>query len=157
MASSAFDGEGVPSQQHALLDDGVLQGFLYDSYTAGKDGVRSTGNAVRGGYSDISRVGIRNLRVSSSEAHDLLAETRGFTVAGLIGAHTANSISGDFSVEARNSFFVEPGEEARPIRSLMPAGNISELLQEIDVGTDVRAVGSIVTPTVRVRMKVVGS
>ena len=100
MASSAFDGEGVPSQQHALLDDGVLQGFLYDSYTAGKDGVRSTGNAVRGGYSDISRVGIRNLRVSSSEAHDLLAETRGFTVAGLIGAHTANSISGDFSVEA---------------------------------------------------------
>ena len=39
----------------------------------------------------------------------------------------------------------------------MLAGNIFELLQEIDVGTDVRAVGSIVTPTVRVRMKVVGS
>jgi PmbA protein len=95
--------------------------------------------------------------VTSPEAYDLLAETKGLLVNGLIGAHTANSISGDFSVEARNAFLVTPGEPPKPLRSLMLAGNVFELLKDAVVGTDVRAVGAIVTPTVRMRMKAVGS
>ena len=157
MDSSAFDGEGVPSQKTVLIEEGILRGYLYDSYTAGKEGARSTGNAVRSGYSDVPRVGIRNIVVGSSDARDLLAETKGLLVGGLIGAHTANPISGDFSVEARNAFQIAPGEEARPIRSLMLAGNFFELLKDIEIGRDVRAVGAIVTPTIKVRMKVVGS
>jgi PmbA protein len=157
MDSSAFDGEGVPSRKNILIEDGILKRFLYDSYTAGKDGVKSTGNAVRSGYSDVPRVGIRNLVIGSARARDLLAETKGYLVNGLIGAHTANPISGDFSVEARNSFWIAPGEEAKPIRSLMLAGNIFDLLRDIEVGTDLRMVGAMVTPTVKVRMKVVGS
>ena len=155
--SSAFDGEGVPSQRTVLIEKGVLKGFLYDSYTAGKDGVKSTGNAARQGYSDVPRVGIRNLIVSSPVAYDLLEETKGYLVNGLIGAHTANPISGDFSVEARNAFRVLPGEAPVPIRSLMLAGNIYDLLKNIEVGTDVRAVGGIVTPTLKAKMNVVGS
>lgn len=157
MGSSAFDGEGVPSRITPVVENGRLMGFIHDSYTAGKAGVKSTGNAARSGYSDVPRVSIRNLIVSSSESFDLMAETKGVLVNSLIGAHTANPISGDFSVEARNSFYVAPGEAPRPIRSLMLAGNVFELLKNIDVGTDVRAVGAIITPTVRVRMKVVGS
>jgi PmbA protein len=157
MASSAFDGEGVPSQKTELIDKGVLKGFLYDSYTGGKAGIKSTGNAVRSGYADLPHVGIRNLIVSSSDPHDLLTETKGYVVNGLIGAHTANPISGDFSVEAKNCFFVVPGEDTKPIRSLMIAGNVFELLKDIEVGTDVRVLGAIVTPTVKLRMKVVGS
>ena len=155
--SSAFDGEGAPSRRTVLIEKGILKGFLYDSYTAGKDGVKSTGNAVRQGYSDVPRVGIRNLIVSSPVAYDLLEETKGYLVNGLIGAHTANPISGDFSVEARNAFRVSPGEVPVPIRSLMLAGNIYDLLKNIEVGTDVRAVGGIVTPTMKAKMNVVGS
>jgi PmbA protein len=157
MDSSAFDGEGVPSQRTVLIDGGILKGYIYDSYTAGKEGVPSTGNAVRSGYSDVPRVGNRNLIVSSPDARDLLAETKGYLVNGLIGAHTANPISGDFSVEAKNAFLIAPGEEAKPIRSLMLAGNFFELLKDIEIGRDVRAIGAIVTPTVKFRMKVVGS
>ena len=155
--SSAFDGEGSPSRRTVLIEKGILKGFLYDSYTAGKDGVKSTGNAVRQGYSDVPRVGMRNLIVSSPVAYDLLEETKGYLINGLIGAHTANPISGDFSVEARNAFRVSPGEMPVPIRSLMLAGNIYDLLKNIEIGTDVRAVGGIVTPTIKVKMNVVGS
>ena len=155
--SSAFDGEGMPSQRTVLIEDGTLKAYLYDSYTAGKEGLHSTGNAVRSGYTAVPRVGARNFILSSPQSQNLLEETGGFMVSGLIGAHTANAISGDFSVEARNAFAISPGEEARPIRSLMLAGNIFELLREIEVGRDVRSVGSIVTPTVKLRMKVVGS
>ena len=155
--SSAFDGEGSPSRRTVLIEKGILKGFLYDSYTAGKDGVKSTGNAVRQGYSDVPRVGMRNLIVSSPVAYDLLEETKGYLINGLIGAHTANPISGDFSVEARNAFRVSPGEMPVPVRSLMLAGNIYDLLKNIEIGTDVRAVGGIVTPTIKFKMNVVGS
>jgi PmbA protein len=157
MDSSAFDGEGVPSQRTVLIDKGILRGYLYDSYTAGKEGVPSTGNAVRSGYTGLPSVGSRNLIVGSPDARDLLAETKGLVVGGLIGAHTANPISGDFSVEAKNAFLIAPGEEAKPIRSLMLAGNFFELLKDVEIGRDVRAIGAIVTPTIKVRMKVVGS
>ena len=153
----AFDGEGVASRRNNVIENGVLKGFLYDSYTAGKDGRMSTGNAVRLGYSDVPRLGLRNLIVSSEHAFDLEAETKGMLVNGFIGAHTANPISGDFSVEARNSFFVAPNEEPRPISSMMLAGNIFDLLKDMDVGIDVRAVDGVVTPSIRARMKVVGS
>lgn len=157
MGTTAFDGEGVASKSNVVIEKGVLKGFLYDSYTAGKDGLKSTGNAVRSGYSDVPRLGLRNLMISSEHAFDLQEETKGMLVNGFIGAHTANPISGDFSVEARNSFFVSPGEAPRPITSMMLAGNIFDLLKDLDVGTDVRAVDAVVTPSVRAKMKVVGS
>jgi PmbA protein len=157
MGTTAFDGEGVASKSNAVIENGVLKRFLYDSYTAGKDGLKSTGNAVRSGYSDVPRLGLRNLIVGSEHAFDLQDETKGMLVNGFIGAHTANPISGDFSVEARNSFFVAPNEAPRPISSMMLAGNIFELLKDMDVGTDVRAVDAVVTPSIRARMKVVGS
>lgn len=157
MGTTAFDGEGVASRRNPVIEQGMLKGFLYDSYTAGKDGLKSTGNAVRGGYSDVPRLGLRNLIVSSEHAFDLEAETKGMLVHGFIGAHTANPISGDFSVEARNSFFVAPNEAPRPISSMMLAGNIFDLLKDLDVGTDVRKVDAVVTPSVRAKMKVVGS
>ncbi len=157
MNSSAFDGEGVPSRRNELIEKGVLKGFLYDSYTGGKVGVKSTGNAIRSGYSDLPRIGIRNLLVSSPYSYDPQADTNGYLVNSLIGAHTANPISGDFSVEAKNCFYVKSGETVKPIRSLMIAGNIFELLKDVEVGIDVRILGSIVTPSVKVKMKVVGS
>lgn len=157
MGASAFDDEGVASQKTAVIENGILKGFLYDSYTAGKASRKSTSNAVRSGYSEVPLVGLRNLVVSSDEAFDLQAETKGLLVNSFIGAHTANPISGDFSVEARNSFYTEPGKAPQPITSMMLAGNIFDLLKDIDLGKDVRAVGGIVTPSVRVRMKVVGS
>jgi len=155
--TSAFDGEGVPSRRTVLIEEGMLKGYLYDSYTAGKEDVSSTGNAARSGYTGVPRVGTRNLVVSSLRSQSLLDETRGYLVTGLIGAHTANAISGDFSVEAKNAFAISPGEGPRPVRSLMLAGNVFDLLKCIEIGRDVRSVGSIVTPTVKLRMKVVGS
>jgi len=157
MGTSGFDDEGVISQRNVLIEDGHLLGFMYDSYAAGKDECKSTGNAVRSGYSEVPRIGARNLIIESRRPFDLISETKnGILVNGLIGAHTANPISGDFSVEARNAFEVVDGNEARPIRSAMIAGNLYDLLSKMEGGIDPRAVGSIITPTMRVEMRVIG-
>jgi PmbA protein len=152
LGTAKSDDEGVPSQSTTVLDDGVLKTFLYDTYTAGKENRESTGNAIRGSYSSPPQVGPRNIRFEYPRS-DVIKETdKGLYVNSLIGAHTANPISGDFSVECRNAFVVENGALTQPIKSMMISGNVFDLLKKVDaMGRDDKAVGSIISPTVRVK------
>lgn len=152
LGTSKSDDEGVPSRTTTIVKDGTLASFLYDSYTAGKENRESTGNAVRPSYSAPPKVGARNVRFEYPRS-DVLKETKGgIYVNSVIGAHTANPISGDFSVECRNAFVVENGAMAKPIKSLMLSGNVFDLLKKIDgMGKDDRAVGVVISPTVRVK------
>jgi PmbA protein len=149
--TSASDDEGVPSQRTTLIEKGVLETYLYDSYTAGKAGLKSTGNGSRSSYTSPPSVGLRNFIIDYPQT-DVIADTRsGVFVNTVIGAHTANSISGDFSVEARNAFTIKDGALDKPIKSLMISGNALELLKQITgAGFDVRKVGGIITPSIRV-------
>jgi PmbA protein len=146
------DDEGVPSRATTVVDDGVLKTFLYDTYTAGKEKRESTGNAIRGSYSSPPMVGPRNVRFEYPRS-DVLRETdKGLFVNSIIGAHTANPITGDFSVECRNAFVIENGALTQPIKSMMISGNIFDLLKKVDgMGRDDKAVGSVISPTVRVK------
>lgn len=156
--TSASDDEGVPSQRTTVIGNGVLETYLYDSYTAGKAGVKSTGNSSRSSYTSPPSVGLRNVIVDYPQT-DVIADTQsGVFVNTVIGAHTANSISGDFSVEARNAFTIKDGALDKPIKSLMISGNAFELLKQISgAGFDVRKVGGIITPSIRVSdMSVIG-
>ena len=152
LGTSRSDDEGVPSKVTAIVKDGTLESFLYDSYTAGKEGRESTGNAVRASYSAPPKVGARNIRLEFPRS-DVIKETKnGIYVNSVIGAHTANPISGDFSVECRNAFIVENGAITTPVKSLMISGNIFDLLKKIDaMGKDDRPVGVVISPTVRIR------
>ncbi|MDK2913049.1 MAG: PmbA protein [Methanolobus sp.] len=152
------DDEGVPSQRTKVIEEGIFRSYLYDTYTAGKDNVKSTGNASRGSYFSTPSVGPRNF-IIDYPGLDVIADTdKGIYVNTVIGAHTANSISGDFSVEARNAFTIKDGQIDKPVKSLMISGNIFEMLGRINgAGMDVRKVGGIVTPSIRVPdMSVIG-
>jgi PmbA protein len=145
------DDEGVASQRTSVIENGVFRSYLYDSYTAGKDNVKSTGNGTRGSYYSTPSVGTRNFIVNVPGT-DIIADTsEGIYVNTVIGAHTANGISGDFSVEARNAFTIKDGKIDKPIKSLMISGNMFEMLKKIDgAGTDIRKVGGTVTPSIRI-------
>jgi PmbA protein len=158
IGTASTDDEGTPSKRIEIVKNGTLRSFLYDCYTAGKEKRESTGNAIRSSFTSTPSIGTRNL-IIDHPSFDIIAETqKGVIVNTVIGAHTANPISGDFSVEARNSFVIRDGEIASPIKSMMISGNIFDVLQGIDgVGKDVRKVGNMITPTVRVsKMRVVG-
>ncbi|WNY28675.1 Metalloprotease TldD [Methanimicrococcus stummii] len=158
ISSGAFDDEGTPTQKTNVIENGVLNSYLYDSYTAGKDGVKSTGNGYRYSYSSAPSVDFSNFIIQFPQS-DVIRETkRGIYVNTVIGAHTANEISGDFSIEGRNAFLIENGEISKPIKSVMISGNIFEMLKNIDgAGKDVRSVGGIITPSIRIsEMSVIG-
>jgi PmbA protein len=152
LGTSGFDDEGVPTQKTTIIGDGILETFIYDCYTAGKAGRESTGNAVRGTYQLSPKVGPHNVRFEYPRS-DVIGETpAGVYVNSIIGAHTANPITGDFSVECRNSFMVEGGIKTKPIKSLMMSGNAFDLLNKINgMGKDDRKVGSFVVPTIRIK------
>ncbi|MCL7410514.1 MAG: TldD/PmbA family protein [Methanosarcinaceae archaeon] len=152
------DDEGVPSQRTPVIENGVFKSYLYDSYTAGKDGVKSTGNAARQSYVSTPSVGLRNFIIEYPQSDIISGTDGGVFVNTVIGAHTANAISGDFSVEARNAYTIKNGQIDKPIKSLMISGNIFEMLANITgAGMDVRKVGGTVTPSIRVSdMSVIG-
>jgi len=159
LATAPFDGEGVPASRTVLIQGGVLKGFLYNVYTAAKDNVASTGNGIRSSFRSTPEVGTSNF---FCEPGDTLVKTmigelkEGFYVTEVIGMHTANPISGDFSMGA-TGILIENGELTRPVRGVAIAGNIQELLQQVDsVGNDLKFFGGHGSPSIRVAQMSVG-
>lgn len=153
IASAPFDGEGVPTGRTELIAQGVLKGFLHNTYTAAKDGVKSTGNGVRGSFKGTPEVGTTNFYIEpgNTAPEELIKNTTdGLYVTEVMGMHTANPISGDFSVGA-SGILIENGALTRPVRGVAIAGNVLELLKAVDgVGSDLTFFGGKGSPTIRV-------
>lgn len=153
IASSPFDGEGVPTSRTVLIENGILKGYLYNTYTAAKDGVQSTGNGVRSSFKGTPEVGVTNffIEAGTTPAEKLVKEvTDGLYVTEVMGMHTANPISGDFSVGVAG-LLINNGEFTKPVRGMAMGGNIIELLANIDaVGDDLKFFGGRGAPTLRV-------
>ncbi len=135
--SRPFDAEGVPSQRTVLVERGVLQGYLYNLYTASREARSSTSNAVRAGIYSPPSVGISNLIIQpSSEQYrraleDLIgAVDRGMLVTEVMGVHTANPVTGEFSIGA-SGLWIENGQIAYPVREAAISGTFQELLQKV--------------------------
>jgi PmbA protein len=136
-ASAPFDNEGVATAYRELVENGVLQGYLLDSYSARKLGLQSTASAG----------GVRNGGIASSgqSFEELLREMdRGVVVTELMGQGT-NPVTGDYSRGAAG-FWVENGEIQYPIDEITVAGNLKDMFRQLlAVGTDNDVPGSLDT------------
>ena len=150
MATAPFDGEGVVRQCTPLVEQGVLIQFLYDTYCAKKDSARSTGNASRGSIMGTPNVGYSNLFIQKGNVNpaDMIASVeKGFLVNEVMGMHTANPITGDFSLGV-TGFLIRNGKKITPVKGLALAGNIITLFKNVlQVGSDLRFYGKVGSPT----------
>jgi PmbA protein len=153
MGSAPCDGEGVPQQDTRLMAGGVLEGYLYDSYWGARMGARSTGNAVRGSVKMAPRLGVHNLLIEpgTDSVGTLVAGVgQGVLITEVMGVHSANPISGDFSVGAAG-FYLEGGEIVHPVKGIAIAGNLLDLFAGVDmVADDLRFFGSVGSPALRI-------
>ena len=131
-SSTAFDREGMPVVRRALLAAGVLQGFLFNHYEARAAGgeARSTGNAA-GGVSSLPMVGPHRLEIDAGDTAtaDLVAPGERAIWVGRYSGST-NPVTGDFSGVVKNGFLMS-GRERHPVREVLIAGNVFELLTRI--------------------------
>ncbi len=135
LGSAAFDGEGVQTQTRDIISDGVLTGYVLDSYSARRLGLRTTGNAG----------GVHNLTlVSGKKSLDELVSDmgRGLLVTELIG-FGVNPVTGDYSRGAAG-FWVDQGEIQFPVDEITIAGNLKQMFKDFsDVGADVDTRGNV--------------
>jgi PmbA protein len=151
-ATLPFDGEGTPSKRNLLVDGGIITGALYDLYYARKLGVDPTGSANRGIKSPPS-IGFSNLFMQTGRhtPQQLLDGIRkGILITDLMGVHTANPVTGDFSLGA-SGILIEDGKLTQPVRGFAVAGNVLELFRKMsDISNDLRFFGNVGSPSARV-------
>ena len=133
ITATAFDSEGVATQNRALIEKGVLTGILHNRKTAEKDGVPSTGNGFRG-YKGSLSIGSKNLYfLPGQTTRDELLQTmnNGIYITEISGLHAGtNTVSGDFSLLCEG-FSVENGKIARAVEQITVADNFFALLEKI--------------------------
>lgn len=163
--SAPFDGEGVPRRRTALIDGGGLRTYLFDTYTANREGGASTGSASRNGYRSQPTVSPSNLLVAPgelSEAELLARAEDGVYVTDVAGLHSGvNPVTGVFSVGASGRE-IRGGELAEPVREFTIAGELVAMLRAVSAaGAEARWVpfgGSVKTPPLLVaEMAISGS
>jgi PmbA protein len=132
-ASAAYDDEGVPHRRNVLVENGVLNGFIYDLKTAAQSKVESTGNASRGLFSP-PQPSLTNFMIEPGETplKDILASMdEGILVEDLLGIGQGNIISGAFSNPLALAFKIEKGQIVGRVKDLSIAGNIYDLLKNV--------------------------
>ncbi|HYY40820.1 MAG TPA: TldD/PmbA family protein [Nitrososphaera sp.] len=130
--ASSFDREGVPHHRNIVIEKGILKKFLYNTYTASKDGIRSTGNAS-GSTSSPPSVSTTNFLIipSRSNFDTLVSEMRhGIIISRFSG--NVNPVNGDFSGVVKGGRLVKNGTIQYPVKEVMVAGNVFEALRHLN-------------------------
>jgi len=154
--STRWDGEGTPTRRIDFIRDGVLENFAYDLKTAYRYGKKTTGSAVRGGFGGLPAIGHHNFIVDGQREN--IFDERVMYVHNVVGAHTANPMSGEFSVEISNAFWMEDGSFEEPVRSAMMSGNVFDMHKNIaGMSKETRVVGSLILPSIKLnKQRIIG-
>jgi PmbA protein len=132
--SSIADDEGVPRRRTPIIEKGVLESFLWDTYWGNKTGELSTGNARRSMRQGLVEIGRTNTVVEPGRRGigDIVSEIdHGYLIRNVQGAHSSNPESGDFSVVGNPAVLIEDGEMVGAVHGLMVSGNAFELLNQV--------------------------
>ncbi len=129
LGARPFDDEGVPAKRRALVEKGVLKGYILDLYSAWKLGLEPTGSAEREGYSSPPYPGVSAFEVMAgekgiSQIFEELGEA--LVVYGTIGAGQSNLLAGEFSFNIGMGFLVKGGEVVGRVKDTMVSGNVYE-------------------------------
>ena len=150
LASTAFDSEGVRTQNREIISDGVLQTYLMTSYSARKMDLKSTGHAggIHNWLVKPNRTGGLDTLLKEMDTGLLLTEFLGSAI---------NPVTGEYSRGAAG-FWVEKGEIQYPVAEITVAGQLQEMFNQIiAVADDVEHRSNIQTGSILIeKMKISG-
>jgi PmbA protein len=157
--TSPFDGDGLRTRRTVVIERGVLQHLMLNTYTARKLGMESTAKASRG-LAGAPGIGGGNyyLEPGTLSPEELIGEVRsGLYVLSTMGFGT-NLVTGDYS-QGVSGLWIENGELAYPVEEITIAGNMKEMFGNVSaIANDLEFRGSGAVPTVRIEgMTVAGS
>ncbi|WP_366553786.1 TldD/PmbA family protein [Aquibaculum sediminis] len=150
LRSRPFDGEGLPTREQAIIDDGRLTTWLLDLASARQLGMAPTGHGSRG-VSGPPGPSCSNvwLAPGSRSPQELIGEIEeGFYITEMIGMGV-NPVTGDYSRGA-GGFWIENGEITTPVSEATVAGNLLTMYAGLTPANDLDLRFGIDSPTVRI-------
>ncbi|MBS1793534.1 MAG: TldD/PmbA family protein [Acidobacteria bacterium] len=158
LASRPFDAEGVRSSPVTVIENGVLETYLCDSYAARRLDSRVTGSAGRS-YQSGPGVAASNLflKNGTDDPRDIVGSVKnGLYLTEMFGSGV-NSVTGDFS-QGASGFWIENGALTFPVQEITIAGNVLNVLKNVRaVGSDLSFKrGSTASPTLLIDEMTVG-
>jgi len=132
-----FDNEGVATKKRTIIENGLLQTYFIDTYSARRMNVAPT----------ISGVSVLTFKSGNKDLDGLIRDLKqGIMVTGFNGGNS-NSSTGDFSFGIEG-FLIENGQLAKPISEMNITGNFLDLWERlVAIGNDVRETSSWRTPS----------
>jgi PmbA protein len=130
--ASSFDREGVFHRRNVVIEKGILKKFLYNTHTASKDGVKSTGNAG-GSTSSPPTVSTTNFLVKPmrSSVDKLVSEIdKGIIISRFSG--NVDPVNGDFSGVVKGGQLIMNGTIKYSVKEVMVAGNVFDALRQLN-------------------------
>jgi PmbA protein len=146
ISSRNFDDEGVPKQLINLVKDGVVDGYLFDLYSASQCNTISTGSGSKGGFEGYNpnsipsvQPTILTIKKGPTKKQDMIKNIKeGLIVHSVLGLGQGNIISGEFSNNVALGFLIKNGEIIGRVKNVMISGNAYELLKSIDcIGSEI--------------------
>lgn len=137
--SYKFDGEGYPSHKTILINNGILESYIYDLKTAKKFKNKQTGNGRRQSYRDIPfpRMSNTYLANGSSDPKSIIKSVKKGIYAKEFAGGQVDPATGDFVFGISEGYLIEDGNIGLPIKGATLIGNGPEILNKIDaVGDD---------------------
>ncbi|MBY9009449.1 MAG: TldD/PmbA family protein [Candidatus Lokiarchaeota archaeon] len=162
VGSNIFDGEGFPCKNKKIIENGqfLQSGLLHNSYTAGKEGVESTGNASRSSFSSIPSIGISNLifQPGTAQKDELIKNVK----EGILLNSTADSpniATGDFSGLISQGNLIQNGEIKHALNETMFGINLLELYENItSISKEYKIYGPFSAPYVKIdNVQIIGA
>jgi PmbA protein len=146
-ASKPFDGEGLPTQRRAIVENGRLPEWLLDLRSARKLGLAPTGQASRG-LSSPPSPSTSNIYMEAGQTppEEIMDAMRtGLLVTEFIGS-TINPVTGDYSRGA-SGFWFENGQIAFPVSEITIGGNLRAMFKRLVPANDLIFRGSFSVPS----------
>lgn len=144
-ASRLFDNEGQACERIDIFNNGKLENYLHNSYTAKALGMDNNARGFIGGGGNLS-VGTTNVYLKpTTDKKPSDVSPNCLKVTEVMGMHTADPISGDFSVGVSGIIYKD-GESAYPFKEAVLSGNLADLLGgTVHVFDNSRTFGNITT------------
>jgi PmbA protein len=135
--SFPVDAEGFAGADKAVVKNGRLEAFLFDGLNAAHFKTVSTGNCRRAGFKAMPEPGVSNFYIPSGKTNrqEALSKFSGIYADSLMGLHTANPVSGNFSLGA-SGWLYEKGKIIKPVKEVLIAGNIKDIMKKVKAVCD---------------------
>ena len=137
--SLSIDDEGTPTNRTALIEDGILVGYMQDRQNARLMGMAPTGNGRRESHAHVPMPRMTNtyMLAGDRDPKEILASVKNGLYAVSFGGGQVDITSGKYVFQCTEAYRIENGKVGAPVKGAMLIGNGPTDLHRISmIGND---------------------